>query len=262
MCDTSSREAAAVAIVCMFINAFNVAYVLRPEIKEQLRKQSWFAYVPDVHDLSSLVGSEASNYTMLGLAVISIIFDAFIFFGSMQGIPELLDSGCVWHYCDLGADFIVGMASANYTRPRVVRKRTEYVPRPVHVSEDVSLTSRAPTLANANTTDNQTSPDHGNYSSRQVFTSTNKQDERRLLRKDTAYNESAWPLSEADDEGKTKEEILASVFLKPPTVRQFLHFGYVIMRAVVKCQKLGIIVFISRRMKHQSVPDTPNKHTG
>ncbi|XP_075552721.1 uncharacterized protein LOC142585670 [Dermacentor variabilis] len=239
MCDASSKEAAAVAIVCMFINAFNVAYVLMPEIEVQLRRQSWFAYVPDVHDLSSLVGSQTSNYTMLGLAVISIIFDAFIFFGSMQGIPELLDSGCVWHYCDLGADFVVGMASANYTRPRVIRKRTEYVPSNLHVSDDVSLTSRAPTLANANITDNdETSPGYtAADSSRQVFTAANNQHDRGLLRKDTIYDESARPLSKtqtAEDEEKTREETLVSAFLKPPTVRQFLHFGYVIMRAVVK----------------------------
>ncbi|XP_070395122.1 uncharacterized protein [Dermacentor albipictus] len=254
MCDASSKEAAAVAIVCMFLNAFNVAYVLMPEIEEQLRRQSWFAYVPDVHDLSSLVGSQRSNHTMLGLAVISIIFDVFIFFGSMQGIPELLDSGCVWHYCDLGADLVVGMASANYTRPRVIRRTTQFIPSNLHVSDNVSQTSRAPTPANANITDNdETSPGYtAADSSRRVFTAANNQHFRGLLRnKDTIY----------DDE-ETNEETLVRAFLQPPTVRQFLHFGYVIMRAVVKCQKLGIIILISRRMKDQSAPDTPDKQSG
>ncbi|KAL1467934.1 hypothetical protein MTO96_041814 [Rhipicephalus appendiculatus] len=81
------------------INAFNVAYVLKPEIEQRLRKQSWFAYVPDVHDVSKFVGAKTSNYIALGLAGISIIFDAFILVGTVQYIPELLDSGCIWHLC-------------------------------------------------------------------------------------------------------------------------------------------------------------------
>ncbi|XP_049272551.1 uncharacterized protein LOC119398047 [Rhipicephalus sanguineus] len=206
------------ALCLKFINAFNVAYVLVPEIEEQLRRQSWFAYVPDVHDLSGLVGSQASRYTMLTLAVISIIFDAFIFFGSMK-------------------------------------KRTEYVPKPRHASDNVSLTPRAPTLGVANTT-NIAGSGSGNESSRRVLSAKDQQDKREILRReDYAYDESARSVSEiqaADDEDETKEKILIAAFMEPPTVRQFLHFGYVVMRAVVKCQKLGIIVLISRMMKQES----------
>lgn len=266
MCLISSREAIGIVVLCLFINAFNVAYVLKPEIRRHLNKQSWFAYVPDVHDVSKFVGAETSNYIALGLAGISIIFDAFILVGTVQGIPELLDSGCIWHYVDLGADFIVGLASANYTRPRVVQQKTEVVKQaPLHRSGCAGAIpcapTAAPTTAAPNATDN--APDDGagphganDSSRRRMLTSpsTEKDDDQGPLGNERSVHiDSDMRLLQAQGPEiayETREETTTSVLLEPATVRQFLHFSYVIMRAAVKFQKLGMLASLSRVMKN------------
>ncbi|XP_072144763.1 uncharacterized protein [Dermacentor andersoni] len=264
MCLVSSREAIAIVVACLFINAFNVTYVLRPEIRRQLSKQAWFAYVPDVHDVSKFVGADTSNYIVLGLAGISIIFDAFILVGTVQVIPELLDSGCVWHYVDLGADFIVGLASANYTRPQVIQHKTEVKQKSLHRSGCAGATpcdpTMAPTTAAPNATDD--APDDG-AGPRGANDSSSR---RRTLAAPTAQGDGQGPLGNersvhldsamrplqargTENAYQTREETTTSVLLEPPTVRQFLHFSYVIMRAAVKFQKLGMLGSMSRMMK-------------
>ncbi|XP_065296247.1 uncharacterized protein [Dermacentor albipictus] len=264
MCLVSSREAIAIVVACMFINAFNVTYVLRPEIKRQLSKQAWFAYVPDVHDVGKFVGHDTSNYIQLGLAGISILFDAFILVGTIQVIPELLDAGCVWHYVDLGADFIVGLASANYTRPRIIQRKTEIVHKSLHRSGCAGATPCDPTMAPTTTVPNATddAPDDG----AEPRGANDSSSRRRTLAAPTAQGDGQGPLGNersvhlasamrplqargTENAYQREEESSFSVLLEPPTVRQFLHFSYVIMRAAVKFQKLGMLGSMSRMMK-------------
>ncbi|XP_037520896.1 uncharacterized protein LOC119397544 [Rhipicephalus sanguineus] len=253
MCRISSREAIGVAAACLLINAFNVAYVLKPEIERHLRKQSWFVYVPDVHDVSKLVGVETSNYIALGLAGISIIFDAFILVGTVQYIPELLDSGCIWHYVDLGADIIVGMASANYTRPQVVVHKTKVAKAPTHRSgcAGVGLCTETPSALNATdiVEDDGRMP-HGANDSNHRTASTEREDDQALLVKERSVHPRAavhlFRAGATEHMSQTKEEKTSlTVLTEPATVRQFLHFSYVIMRAAVKFQKLGMLGSLS-----------------
>ncbi|XP_075751473.1 uncharacterized protein LOC142817763 isoform X5 [Rhipicephalus microplus] len=144
------------------------------------------------------VGVDKSNYIKLGLAGISIIFDACILVGTVQYIPELLDSGCIWHYVDLGADFIIGMASANYTRPQIIVA---------------------------------------------------------LLMKEHSVHPLVMRLFRARATGhmyQTKEEkTTVRVLMQPETVRQFLHFSYVILRAAAKFQTLGMLGSLGHMMKRE-----------
>ncbi|KAL1425962.1 hypothetical protein MTO96_018670 [Rhipicephalus appendiculatus] len=257
MCLISSREAVGVAIVCLLINAFNVAYVLKPEIEQRLRKQSWFAYVPDVHDVSKFVGAKTSNYIELGLAGISIIFDAFILVGTVQYIPELLDSGCIWHYVDLGADFIVGMASANYTRPQVIVRKTEVAKAPIHRSgcAGASPCTETPSAPNATdiVEDDGTRPHGANDTDRRTA-STEREDGQALpVKQRSVHPGLAMRLFRAratEHMYQVKhEKTTLDVLTEPATVRQFLHFSYVIMRAAVKFQKLEMLGSLSHVMR-------------
>ncbi|KAL3196016.1 hypothetical protein MRX96_045408 [Rhipicephalus microplus] len=227
MCHVSSREAIGVAVACLLMNSFNVAYVLKPEIGQQLRKQSWFVYVPDVHDVSKFVGVDKSNYIKLGLAGISIIFDAFILVGTVQYIPELLDSGCIWHYVDLGADFIIGMASANYTRPQIIVRKTEVTHVNIRGSDRAGATSCIETTSAPNATDfvedGGTRP-HGVNDTNRGTASTEREDDQKTT---------------------------VRVLMQPETVRQFLHFSYVILRAAAKFQTLGMLGSLGHMMKRE-----------
>ncbi|KAL3180852.1 hypothetical protein MRX96_037266 [Rhipicephalus microplus] len=247
MCHVSSREAIGVAVACLLMNSFNVAYVLKPEIGQQLRKQSWFVYVPDVHDVSKFVGVDKSNYIKLGLAGISIIFDAFILVGTVQYIPELLDSGCIWHYVDLGADFIIGMASANYTRPQIIVRKTEVTHVNIRGSDRAGATSCIETTSAPNATDfvedGGTRP-HGVNDTNRGTASTEREDDQALLVKEHSVHPLVMRLFRARATGhmyQTKEE----------TVRQFLHFSYVILRAAAKFQTLGMLGSLGHMMKRE-----------
>ncbi|KAK8759767.1 hypothetical protein V5799_002601 [Amblyomma americanum] len=87
VCTTSGK--ACFSSTSQFINAFNVVYVLRPEIKEVLMEQEWFDYIPDVHNVSKFVTAKTSDYIWLGLAGISIFFDVLILAGTTQEKTEV-----------------------------------------------------------------------------------------------------------------------------------------------------------------------------
>ncbi|XP_077487032.1 uncharacterized protein LOC144098340 [Amblyomma americanum] len=227
MCVISSRETVVIAIICVFINAFNVVYVLRPEIKEVLMEQEWFDYIPDVHNVSKFVTAKTSDYIWLGLAGISIFFDVLILAGTTQYVPELVDAGITWHYFDLGADAVVGLASANYTRPRIVTEKTEVSKNPSHrrfgcgegASSCPPFHAARDNATDAAAADNATTTPFSSESSRRVFA-----------------------VDDDDEPGPY------DVLFLPPTVRQFFHFSYVFCRATCKFETLGAFASYSRRM--------------
>ncbi|KAH6927596.1 hypothetical protein HPB50_006132 [Hyalomma asiaticum] len=288
MCQASSKEAAAaVAIVCMFINAFNVAYVLMPEIEERLRMQSWFAYVPDVHDLSSLVGSQASKYTMLSLAVISIIFDAFIFLGSIKGLlhKDVYDESSrsapglqaavdedeteetVRQFLHFGyvimravVKFINAFNVAYVLKPEIKRQLMKqswfvYVPDVHDVSKfvgveksnyialglaGISIIFDAFILVGTVQHKTEVAKPHLHRSGCTGASPCAETPAASNLT-DTAEDDGTRPHGANDSRHQTasreqddNERTTYGVLTEPPTVRQFLHFSYVIMRAALK----------------------------
>ncbi|XP_075751470.1 uncharacterized protein LOC142817763 isoform X2 [Rhipicephalus microplus] len=204
------------------------------------------------------VGVDKSNYIKLGLAGISIIFDACILVGTVQYIPELLDSGCIWHYVDLGADFIIGMASANYTRPQIIVRKTEVTHVNIRGSDRAGATSCIETTSAPNATDfvedGGTRP-HGVNDTNRGTASTEREDDQALLMKEHSVHPLVMRLFRARATGhmyQTKEEkTTVRVLMQPETVRQFLHFSYVILRAAAKFQTLGMLGSLGHMMKRE-----------
>ncbi|XP_075751471.1 uncharacterized protein LOC142817763 isoform X3 [Rhipicephalus microplus] len=204
------------------------------------------------------LGVDKSNYIKLGLAGISIIFDACILVGTVQYIPELLDSGCIWHYVDLGADFIIGMASANYTRPQIIVRKTEVTHVNIRGSDRAGATSCIETTSAPNATDfvedGGTRP-HGVNDTNRGTASTEREDDQALLMKEHSVHPLVMRLFRARATGhmyQTKEEkTTVRVLMQPETVRQFLHFSYVILRAAAKFQTLGMLGSLGHMMKRE-----------
>ncbi|XP_054922006.1 uncharacterized protein [Dermacentor andersoni] len=141
----------------------------------------------------------------------------------MQKTPQLLDAGCLWHYFDLGADLIVGFVSANYSPPIIVINKTTVVQPP---SQPVAAVRPSICAGLALCSDAANVLDSANAA---LVDSAAKQ-----LSAAVSSHRATAVASLGNRENPYK------VLLEPPTVRQFLHFPYVLIRAFVKCQMLGM----------------------
>ncbi|KAL1425963.1 hypothetical protein MTO96_018671 [Rhipicephalus appendiculatus] len=204
MCTVTLRQSAIFTVVCL----------------------PWYSYIPDVHNVSRLVSQESSDQITIVLSGASMFFDVLMFGGCVSKIPQLLDAGCLWHYFDLGADLIVGFASANYSRPTITINVTDVAPVQPSLRGGLALRSEAAPrvldAANATVDDGAAKRSPAAANSHRGKTVVWEGD------KDNPYN----------------------VLLEPPTVRQFLHFLYVIFRAIFKCQMLGMYGVFVRHYKN------------
>ncbi|XP_054922005.1 uncharacterized protein [Dermacentor andersoni] len=152
----------------------------------------------------------------------------------MQKTPQLLDAGCLWHYFDLGADLIVGFVSANYSPPIIVINKTTVVQPP---SQPVAAVRPSICAGLALCSDAANVLDSANAA---LVDSAAKQ-----LSAAVSSHRATAVASLGNRENPYK------VLLEPPTVRQFLHFPYVLIRAFVKVSQNWCFDYIhySRRLE-------------
>ncbi|XP_049528342.1 uncharacterized protein LOC125947516 [Dermacentor silvarum] len=188
-----------------------------------LAKPAVVPYIPDVHNVSWLVSQNSSEYITVGLAGASMFFDLLMFGGCITKTPQMLDAGCLWHYFDLGADLIVGFVSANYSPPIIVINKTVVVQLPKQPPGPVGPSICAGLAL---------CPD-----------ATNVLDAANAVLDDSAAKQLSAAVSShraTEVASAVNQENPYKILLEPPTVRQFLHFPYVLIRAFVKCQMLGM----------------------
>ncbi|XP_077485857.1 uncharacterized protein LOC144096918 [Amblyomma americanum] len=252
MCTVTLRQSAIFTILCMALNGYNLAYVLVPEVRRFLLSQPWFVYIPDVHNVTKFVGAEGSKNIMLGLAGGSIFFDAVMFVACCIKSPNLLDFGRLWHYLDLGADVLVGLASANYTRPTIILRSQAVVAKQPPKSALQSPLAQPVACSDVTLrSDAAAAPDAGrSYEAEERSANVNSSrlsegtlgDVGSVSKQVTAPGESGqeamqYQQKPADIPTPTKGNPY-KVLLEPPTVRQLLHFVYVSIRAWTKFEML------------------------
>ncbi|KAL3180851.1 hypothetical protein MRX96_045407 [Rhipicephalus microplus] len=236
------------------INSFNLSMVLVPDIRAFLKTQQWYPYIPDVHNVSMLVNQESSDQITIVLSGASMFFDVLMLGGCISKIPQLLDAGCLWHYFDLGADLIVGFASANYTRPVIVINKSGLAPvvQSSRCGGLVSCYEVAPPrldAANATFDDGASKQSPAAANSRRGRTVPSEGDKESLGQRNSTRRASDHAMPRAELLVFSWKESPYSVLLEPPTVRQCLHFTYVTFRAFVKCQMLKMYGIFVRHYK-------------
>ncbi|XP_065297582.1 uncharacterized protein [Dermacentor albipictus] len=189
-----------VSLVCICMNGFNLTSRFL-KLQDKLREHEIAAYIPDVTDISSWVnGRKTSDEITMGLASVSLIFDAVLLTGAARENGLTIQIAGLWGSIDCVIDGVIGFLSANYTLP-VFRTEERTVKSAV---KSVRRQHRAL-----------------GWSMHQIL-KTEKKETRVELREPP-----------------------------PTTVKQLLHFAWVILRLIIKsqilCSLFGYVQHLSRR---------------
>lgn len=196
MCWRSSKPTLVfVAIFCILLNGFNLTSRLFG-FRDDLRENKAAAYIPDVTDISKWVdGRKNSDAICMGLAGVSLVFDAVLLAGATLENRLMIQGSGIWGCIDCIADAVIGFLSANYTLPTLKEEKTEKTVRQARRSKEV-------------------------HSKRRV----------------------AHTLLQEKGKGRTtstkEEKTVGLREPEPSVVKQLLHFGWVILRLIIKSQLL------------------------
>lgn len=171
--------------------------------REDLRKEQIAAYIPDVTDISKWVnGRENSDAIAMGLAGVSLIFDVTLLAGATMENRLMIQVSGYWGCLDCIADAVIGFLSANYTVPTLSKE------------EKTETHSQKGKRAGAR---------------------------RRLAKPLLMQNEEGGGGGGGGKRTKTTKSEKTTVGFREPepsVAKQFLHFGWVILRLIIKSQLL------------------------